>query len=891
MGQYTKTKLWEDTLKKQPKYDDYEIHREFLRSEFEKIRENAKILAREISVALPDYTVHDIAHSDALWETSDLLTKNNFEITPAEAFVLGVAFLIHDLGMGIASFPNGLKKLKKEVIWKDTVASLLKAELGRPIKSDDFDNINPKIEKKATNYVLRHLHGKNAENLAKISWKNSSNQDMFLIENAELREAYGPIIGLISHSHCWNVEELENKLPTVKLGALGKFPSDWTVDSIKLACILRIADAMQIDDRRAPLFLRTIRNLPHSSEAHWNFQQKLYQPQIEKDLVYYTSKSSFSIDEVDSWWLCNDTLQMIDDEINDVNALLLATNHKMLNARGVASIETPQRLSNLITVEGWQPADTKIKVGNVAKLVSNLGGKQLYGDNAIVPLRELIQNASDAIRARRLLENENDDFGDISVTLGSDEHGHFIEIGDNGVGMSKKVLTGPFLDFGESFWGTSLMHDQLPGLESKGFYSTGQYGIGFFSVFMWGNKVSVTTKRFEKGRESTLIMEFNNGVDSRPILRNAKSNEIIKDGGTRVKIWFSDDNLLDNLLGDDDVPGGKISLKELLKSLCPSLDCNLYLIENENKELIIKANDWITIPPMDLISRLIGESYIKKLDENEKKLLEIASNHMTLIKDDDGTILGRLFIYQNTPGWDIFSYLQDDRIEHFIAEGAVTVGGITTSSLSHITGILIGRNERASRDIGIPKVSNDKIKDWASLQAKLLCNLDLETRKQTFLASIIRSVGGVTSKLKIVDCTEGPMDYDQLKLKIKKLNLDEIIIASTTDVYIYERDKKAKICLEKNVFCADSGIPTIMGISQIKGYIEWPNTKNKWFHSRSLNGLVIEAFADVWGYNVGEILQCSDISSDDKLYNAVVGTSGDEDVTFDDVDIIRLPKK
>lgn len=49
---------------------------------------------------------------------------------------------------------------------------------------------------------------------------------------------------------------------------------------------------------------------------------------------------------------------------------------------------------------------------------------------------------------------------------------NIIEVEDNGVGMSPKVLTGPFLDFGQSFWGTSLMHEELPGLESKGFIST-----------------------------------------------------------------------------------------------------------------------------------------------------------------------------------------------------------------------------------------------------------------------------------------------------------------------------------------------------------------------------------------------------------------------------------
>lgn len=322
------------------------------------------------------------------------------------------------------------------------------------------------------------------------------------------------------------------------------FSSSWTIDPVKLACILRIADAMQIDDRRAPSFLRTIRKPSNFSDSHWNFQQKLYQPRLERNRLVYTSKSPFRINEVDSWWVCHDTLHMINNELKEVDSLLVDTNRQRLRAIGVASIEDPIRLSKLIGVEGWKPVDTKIKVTNVAKLVSSLGGKQLYGDNSIVPLRELIQNASDAIRARRILENEPPEFGNIVIRFGKDSFGYFIEVEDNGIGMSSKVLIGPFLDFGQSFWGTSLMHEELPGLESKGFAPTGKYGIGFFSVFMWGEKVSVTSKRFENGRDNSLVLEFNNGISSRPILRKASEEEFIRDGGTRIRVWLSNSRIL-----------------------------------------------------------------------------------------------------------------------------------------------------------------------------------------------------------------------------------------------------------------------------------------------------------------------------------------------------------
>ena len=51
----------------------------------------------------------------------------------------------------------------------------------------------------------------------------------------------------------------------------------------------------------------------------------------------------------------------------------------------------------------WEPTDTKVHVSDVANLIERLGGAELYGaqDKLEIALRELIQNSSDAIVARR----------------------------------------------------------------------------------------------------------------------------------------------------------------------------------------------------------------------------------------------------------------------------------------------------------------------------------------------------------------------------------------------------------------------------------------------------------------------------------------------------------
>jgi hypothetical protein len=168
MNRYEQTSIWQKTLGKQLEPDPFQKDRELLRVQFENFRDKAKILAAEIARDLPEFTVHDITHLDALWETAELVAKEDYVLTPAEAFVLGGTFLIHDLGMGLASFPNGINELKKEPIWNDTVASILKKKLKRPVEEKDLLKLDTETEKLATENVLRSLHAKHAEKLALV---------------------------------------------------------------------------------------------------------------------------------------------------------------------------------------------------------------------------------------------------------------------------------------------------------------------------------------------------------------------------------------------------------------------------------------------------------------------------------------------------------------------------------------------------------------------------------------------------------------------------------------------------------------------------------------------------------------------------------------------------
>src|SRR5262249_49365264 len=150
----------------------------------------------------------------------------------------------------------------------------------------------------------------------------------------------------------------------------------------------------------------------------------------------------------------------------------------------VYGAEGPSLLARQIQVIGWRPVDAEIRVTDPVRLAQTLGGKNLYGDNVLAPIRELLQNAVDAVRARRKSEGRDERWGKIRLLVEEQKTPSgselWLHVDDNGIGMSERVLVGPLLDFGNSFWTSHVLREEWPGLESSGLVPIGKFGIGFF---------------------------------------------------------------------------------------------------------------------------------------------------------------------------------------------------------------------------------------------------------------------------------------------------------------------------------------------------------------------------------------------------------------------------
>jgi len=141
-------------------------------------------------------------------------------------------------------------------------------------------------------------------------------------------------------------------------------------------------------------------------------------------------------------------------------------------------------------------------------------------------LRELISNASDALDKLRLEAFRNKDLdvdtSDLHIEIDTDKDARTLTVRDNGIGMTRGEVVELIGTLAKS--GTAELRQQLR--EAKNAAASeeliGQFGIGFYSVFMVADKVELLTRkagesdatRWESSGDGTYTIE---SIDDAPL--------------------------------------------------------------------------------------------------------------------------------------------------------------------------------------------------------------------------------------------------------------------------------------------------------------------------------------------------------------------------------------
>jgi hypothetical protein len=183
----------------------------------------------------------------------------------------------------------------------------------------------------------------------------------------------------------------------------------------------------------------------------------------------------------------------------------------------------------------------------------------LYGDSPAIGIRELVQNAIDAIREFEFIVSKKPSLldvdrekldGDVVVFFKKDDKDEvWITVADRGIGMTWETVSKYYLTAGASFRKSDAWKKEFTDETGKSkVLRSGRFGIGILSAFLLGNRVMVSTRNLEEPEDRGIQFEFgieDTNIELRWIKRSigttisVKSSESILSRLHKYKYYYS----------------------------------------------------------------------------------------------------------------------------------------------------------------------------------------------------------------------------------------------------------------------------------------------------------------------------------------------------------------
>ena len=254
-------------------------------------------------------------------------------------------------------------------------------------------------------------------------------------------------------------------------------------------------------------------------------------------------------------------------------------------------------------------ARTKTKVFQTeTKQLLKLMIHSLYSNKEIF-IRELVSNASDALDKLRFSALADDslleDKSDLVVSVNVIPAENKIVISDNGIGMSEAEVIENIGTIARS--GTASFLGNLTGDKKKDSNLIGQFGVGFYSVFMVADKVEVLTRpASSSSNEATLWTS--SGEENYQLKTSEKESR-----GTDITIFLNDEN---KEFAD------KSRVKFLLEKYSQYINFPLNLSEDSGESDRVNESEALWLKPKSKISDAEYSDFYKFIsyDQNDPLL-------------------------------------------------------------------------------------------------------------------------------------------------------------------------------------------------------------------------------------------------------------------------------
>ncbi|MBN8666136.1 MAG: ATP-binding protein [Chitinophagales bacterium] len=417
-------------------------------SKFEESKREISLMLGKYSNNFPTYTDHSSHHTLEVFKiAAELLSDEEIEnLNADEVYILSMACLLHDVGMCVPE-----QRIKEISDSNDILAY-----------KDSHPNLS--VEE-----FIRDIHHQLSNKFILQEWQ--------MLKIPSLK--YAKAIGLVAEGH-----------RKVDLSNFEIYDPQYFAKSGKefvcmpyLACILRIADELDITNSRTPKLL-TKYYMPNNSVSIREWTKHIATSQRN----YLTNKVIFEVD-------CSDQniYAALQDQFDKIQNVI---NYCQKIVRSIPYVKTKPYSLNLSLVDvkynfiGFHPKGIRFSF-DVQNVVTAFIGEDLYKDK-LTSLREAIQNSIDSCRYKQKVLKEV-----YSPSLKIYVHQEYLRIEDNGAGMDEFIIENFFGRLASSFYEQEKIKTQ--------FEAIGQFGVGVFSYFLLSEYIDIETKT---AKSSTVKFRF-----------------------------------------------------------------------------------------------------------------------------------------------------------------------------------------------------------------------------------------------------------------------------------------------------------------------------------------------------------------------------------------------
>ncbi|MBI5834955.1 MAG: ATP-binding protein [Armatimonadetes bacterium] len=452
----------------------------------------------DIRLTFPQYTDHGIQHlcnvADKIHRFLPKQPDGGLWLNAVELSCLWLGILLHDIGMYVTPAEkqatlNSPEYQSYAARDRDRAAAASKA------RADGKELTARAIEDAQLAEYYRRLHPDRVQHYL------DAHADLATtLQYKQVRFA-GEVVRLCE-SHGWGVRESND--PRDGDRCVAKLPTNRRIDNMRvnlqyLACCLRLGDIVDFDQSRTPLAVyEDIDFTEEQSVLEWNKHLSVSGWDVDEHRVMYDvpcTKPSYYV-------AVNEFLDWVDHELRECRYLLDAAPRGDEEAYAL-------RLAHIVDRREVRMADPRYVAGGFRfqleydEILRLLMDKSLYPDDTLF-LRELLQNSLDACRYQKALADEAG-MGDkyiprIEVWDHSDDPtDRRVVFQDNGIGMSQRQVENYFLRVGKSFYKSPEFEMERQRLAGRGIHldACSQFGIGFLSCFLGGDKIEVETRRHD----------------------------------------------------------------------------------------------------------------------------------------------------------------------------------------------------------------------------------------------------------------------------------------------------------------------------------------------------------------------------------------------------------